>query len=238
MSDSKNLLDQIKDQILKDPAVILDDTEVMRALLKGNDATQGDNVVDLRGRFVERLEERLDRLEDTHRTVIANAYENLAGTNQIHRAILAVLDADDISGFLQILNHDIANILAVDEIRVCLESREANGGTSIGPDGPLKEIMVALPPNGVDAYITGGRAISPRQVTLRPASDVKISVFGNKAIEVQSEAILRLDLGDGKLPGMLLFGSTDINRFSADQGTDLLAFFGHALERVLRHWVT
>ena len=52
----------------------------------------GGNIVDIRGIAMERLEHRLDRLEDTHRSVIAAAYENLAGTNQIHRAILRMMD--------------------------------------------------------------------------------------------------------------------------------------------------
>lgn len=234
----KNPFAEFKSEILKDPTVILDDPEVMRALLNNHDSAKGENFVDLRGVFVERLEDRLDRLEDTHRTVIANAYENLAGTNQIHRAILAVLDADDIEGFLQALHHDVANILAVDLIRICLESDDAAGGEAIGPDGPLKEIIVALPANGVDAYVTEGRSTPARQVTLRTASEAKASVYGKKANDVRSEAILRLDLGDEKLPGMVIFGSNDENRFSSDQASDLLSFFAQALERILRHWVT
>ncbi|MEE9452957.1 MAG: DUF484 family protein [Paracoccaceae bacterium] len=228
---------ELKDEILKDPSVILDDPDVMRALLDQHDQAQGENVVDLRGIFVERLETRLDRLEDTHRTVIANAYENLAGTNQIHRAILALLDVDDFDGFLHALEHDVANILAVDVIRLCLESDKAEGGEAIGPDGPLKEIVVALPPQGVAAYVTGGRNNPARQITLRAANDAKDSIFGAAAIDVRSEAILRLDLGSEKLPGMVAFGATDAKRFSTDQGTDLLSFFAHALERILRHWV-
>ena len=55
----------------------------------------GGNIVDIRGIAMERLEHRLDRLEDTHRSVIAAAYENLAGTNQIHRAILRMMDPLD-----------------------------------------------------------------------------------------------------------------------------------------------
>ena len=61
----------------------------MRALVAANERALGSNVVDLRGIAMERLEARLDRLEDTHRSVIAAAYENLAGTNQIQRNIIA-----------------------------------------------------------------------------------------------------------------------------------------------------
>ena len=229
--------DDLKSEILKDPALILDDLELMRALLNSQDEAQGDNVVDLRGVFMTRLEDRLDRLEETHKTVIAAAYENLAGTNQIHRAILSLLEADDFDGFLQALDHDVANILGVDVIRLCLESDKANGGEAIGPESPLKEMVVALPENGVAAYVTGGTKKPAQQVTTRPASEAKASVFGAAAIDIQSEAILRLDLGSDELPGLVAFGSSDPKRFSTDQGTDLLSFFGHAIERMMRHWV-
>lgn len=237
MTDIPNLPSALKGEILKDPAVILDDPEVMRALLKSNDDAKGDNVVDLRGAFVTRLEDRLERLEDTHRTVIAAAYENLSGTNQIHRAVLALLDADSFEGFLQALSHDVANILGVDVIRLCLESDKADGGKSIGPDGPLKDIVVALPANGVAAYITLGRSAAPRQVTLRSATEAKGSVFGEASVDVTSEAILRLDLGTQSLPGMIAFGSSEGTRFSSEQATDLLVFFTKTVERILRRWV-
>lgn len=237
MTDTPNPIAALKGEILKDPAVILDDIEVMRALLKSDDDAKGGNVVDLRGAFVSRLEERLERLEDTHRTVIAAAFENLSGTNQVHRAVLALLEADSFEAFLQALSHDVANILGVDVIRLCLESEKADGGTSIGPDGPLKDIVVALPQNGVAAYITLGRSAAPRQVTLRTATDAKGSVFGDASVDVVTEAILRLDLGSQSLPGMIAFGSAEANRFSTDQATDLLVFLTKTVERILRRWV-
>ena len=85
----------IREHILSDPGLILEDHELMRALLQADRSAQGRNVVDLRGVLVDRLEERLDRLEDTHREVLAAAYENVAGMNQVHRACLAVLEPDD-----------------------------------------------------------------------------------------------------------------------------------------------
>lgn len=229
-------LNELKGEILKDPALILDDAELMRALLNSDDEAKGGNVVDLRGAFVTRLEERLNKLEDTHRTVIAAAYENLAGTNQIHRAILSLLDADSFDDFLQATQKDVANILAVDVIRLCLESDKADGGQAIGPDGPLKETVIALPVTGVSAYITGGRNRATRQVTLRAASEAKDAVFGPSNV-VQSEAILRLDLGPNNPQGLVALGSTDLNRFAADQGTELLSFFAQTLERMLRRWI-
>ncbi len=92
MSSIPDIDDSLREKIISQPDVILDDRDLMRALIAANEKTMGGNIVDLRGIAMERLEARLDRLEDTHRSVIAAAYDNLAGTNQVHRAILRMLD--------------------------------------------------------------------------------------------------------------------------------------------------
>ena len=75
--------------------------------------------------LVDRLEERLDRLEDTHREVLAAAYENVAGTNQVHRACLALLEPADFADFLRVLTREVAPILGVEVIRLGLEGEAA-----------------------------------------------------------------------------------------------------------------
>ena len=63
--------EDLREKIISDPDLILDDLDVMRALVSANENTASGNVVDLRGIAMDRLENRLDRLEDTHRGVIA-----------------------------------------------------------------------------------------------------------------------------------------------------------------------
>jgi hypothetical protein len=67
--------DEWRARVLADPGLVLDDPDVMRALVLTSERAMGGNVVDLRGMAMERLESRLERLEDTHRAVIAAAYE-------------------------------------------------------------------------------------------------------------------------------------------------------------------
>lgn len=227
----------LRDRILSDPDLILEDHELMRALLKADRSAQGRNVVDLRGVLVDRLEERLDRLEDTHREVLAAAYENVAGMNQVHRACLALLEPADFAGFLHVLTRDVAPILAVEVIRLGLEAPAAEPGAGIGPDGPFRDVVVALPDGGVAAYVTQGRGLGARRVTLRQLVAASPDIYGAEAPEIRSEALIRLDLGDGVSGGLLVFGATDPLRFHPDQGTDLLAFFGGVLERSLRRWL-
>jgi uncharacterized protein YigA (DUF484 family) len=122
MSSDPLLNDDVRSKIMSDPDALLEDQDIMRALVAANEKNLGTNIVDLRGIAMERLESRLDRLEDTHRNVIAAAYENLAGTNQIHRAILRMMDAGKFESFLNDLRGEVADILRVDAVRLVLES--------------------------------------------------------------------------------------------------------------------
>ena len=80
----------LRDLILSEPERFLQDRDVMNALVAANERSMGSNIVDLRGVAMQRLENRLDSLEDTHRSVIAAAYENLAGTNQVHLSLIHI----------------------------------------------------------------------------------------------------------------------------------------------------
>lgn len=208
----------------------------MRALVQAERRGFGRKVVDLRGVLVERLEERLDRLEDTHREVLAAAYDNVAGTAQIHRACLALLGAEDFRGFLRILTVDVPGTLQVDIIRLALEAPAAEPGVGLGP-GELKGAVVALPEGGADIYATAGRGGPVRPVVLRGLSRASPTVYGDSAPEIRSEAAVLLDLGSGRLPGILALGAHEADRFDPEQGTDLLTFFGGVVERAMRRFL-
>lgn len=230
--------EDIRDKIISNPAKLLEDKDIMRALVAANDKSQGEmsggNVVDLRGIALERLEARLDRLEDTHRNVIAAAYENLAGTNQIHRAILRMMDATQFEPFLSDLRGEVSDILRVDAVRLVLESANPDDDPSVAR---LGEILSVAEPGFVNDYMVQARSTSTRQVTLRQVRTDDTEIFGDNAEYIRSEACLRLDLGEGRLPGMLVFGAKDPHQFTAQQGTDLLTFFAGVFERVMRRWL-
>jgi hypothetical protein len=228
---------ELRERILSNPDVILGDDALMRALLAADRRAAGRNVIDLRGVLVERLEDRLDRLEDTHREVLAAAYDNVAGMNQVHRACLALLDPADFAGFLRVLTRDVAMILGVETIRLGLEAPAAEPGQGLGPAGPLRKAVVALPAGGAEAYVTRGRGLGARKVTLRRVDPAPADLYGADAGAIRSEALLRLDLGEGNLGGLLAFGAVDPHRFHPDQGVDLLTFFAGVFERALRRWL-
>jgi len=219
MSSNPKIEDALREAIISQPDVILEDTDVMHALIAANERAMGGNIVDLRGIAMDRLEKRLDRLEDTHRNVIAAAYENLAGTNQIHRAVLRMLDPLDFESFLADLNGEVAQILRVDSIKLILESAQETPDPAIER---LESTLAIAAPGFVDGYLTQGRGGTIRPVTLRQVSSGTAKTHGEKHDWVRSEACLKLNFGAGRLPGLLVLGTEDPHMFGPQQGTDCL----------------
>lgn len=235
MSSSPKIEDALREAIISQPDVILDDSDVMQALIAANEKAMGGNIVDLRGIAMERLETRLDRLEDTHRSVIAAAYENLAGTNQIHRAILRMLDPVEFETFLRDLGGEVADILRVDSAKLVLESVQNDNDPAVQR---LGDVLSVAEPGFIDSYLSQGRGGNVRQVTLRSVQDASENIYGPNAEWIRSEACLKLDFGKGRLPGMLVLGAEDPHMFGPQQGTDLLAFFTGVFERTMRRWLS
>jgi uncharacterized protein len=223
--------DLIRSLIVADPDLVLEDQGVMRRLVGERNGER--RIVDLRDRLVERLEQRLEKLVQHHRTVIAAAYENVAGTQQVHRAVLALIEPPDLSAFLYRLTHEVPRTLGLDDARLCLESDVETVGPaeSIGADlhTDLHGRLLALPHGTVADYMAlDGSGTEP--VVLREAGAEAELIFG-EANPIQSEALMRLDLAGSA--GMLAFGSSDPRKFDPGHGTDLLAFLGSAVERLL-----
>lgn len=234
MSTKPKIEDALREAILARPDVILDDKDVMRALMAANEKIMGANIVDLRGIAMDRLESRLDRLEDTHRSVIAAAYENLAGTNQIHRAVLRLLDPLDFNEFLKILGADVAEILRVDAVRLVLETDQDTEDPQLACAG---DALVVCPTGTIDAYLTQGRGGAARAITLRQLDQGQLDIYGEMATYIRSEACLKLDFGAGRLPGLLVLGAEDPHMFGPQQGADLMTFFAGAFQRIMRRWL-
>jgi uncharacterized protein YigA (DUF484 family) len=234
MSSQPKIDDALREAIISRPDVILDDKDLMHALIAANERAMGGNIVDLRGLAMERLEARLDRLEDTHRSVIAAAYENLAGTNQVHRAILRMLDPLEFEPFLRDLGGEVAEVLRVDAVKLVLESVQNDNDPAVKR---LGDVLSVAEPGFIDRYLTHGRGGTVRQVTLRQVQEADPAIYGTQGDWIRSEACLKLDFGNGRLPGLLVMGAEDPHMFGPQQGTDLLAFFTGVFERAMRRWL-
>ncbi len=223
-SDDREL---IRSLIVAEPELVLEDDDVMRRLVGEKNGTR--HVVDLRDRLVERLETRLDKLAVTHRSVIAAAYENVAGTRQVHRAVVALLEPPDLSSFLLRLTHEVPALLGLEEARLCLEADVTETGPADGFGENLHGRVMAMTEGAVaDYFAIDGHP--DRNIALREAGEEAELLFG-EANPVQSEACLRLDIAGS--PAMLAFGSSDPKKFDPSHGTELLEFFAKVIERLL-----
>jgi uncharacterized protein YigA (DUF484 family) len=207
---------EVRARILDDPGVVLEDPAVMRALMdrvRAGARSADGKVVDLRSVAMDRLEERLDRLEATHATVIAAAYDNLAGTQQVHRAILRLLDAQTLDAFAVALDAEVGPTLHLSAIELLVEC-DAGPGAAVG----------ALRPAARGALGDRLAGLARGRVTLARVAD-------------GSEAALALDLGPDGPPALLLLGSDDPDHLAPGQGTELLEFLAGVVERTLRRWL-
>lgn len=236
MTNKSGIDTELRAKVIAKPSVILEDKEVMWALIKASENAMGANIVDIRGIAMDRLESRLDRLENTHRSVIAAAYDNLAGTSQIQRAILRIMDALDFQTFIVDLEGDVREILRVDRIALVFESHEKDASFLKDKFGN-NNIIKIVPAGFIGSYLTQGRNMPARDVILREVAERPSEIYDISMAQIQSEAALKLSLGQGRLPGMLLLSSEDRRQFSQQQGTDLLEFFSGFFERAMRRWL-
>ncbi|WP_378941635.1 DUF484 family protein [Paracoccus sp. R86501] len=219
---SDGLEQEIRDRLLASPQDLLADRDVMRALVATHEAETGDNVIDIRGRAMHALESRLNRLEATHESVIAAAYDNQSGMAVVHRAVLGLLESDDLSDLVGSLQSHTAPLLRIETLRLVVE------GTH---ELILPEDTLITPEGAIDSIIQAGRR-TPRgdDIVLRAALVLTRPLHGRT---IASEALLPLDLGAGMPRAMLLMGSADASRFMPAHGTDLLRFFAQVFRMVL-----
>lgn len=232
MADTARIEETLRRRILTEPEVLLDDRDVMRALVGATERARGENVIDMRGLAMDRLEQRLARLEDTHQSALAAAYDNLAGMHAIHRAVLALIGAEAFDVFLDRLAGDVAWTLRVDGVRLILEVRD-------DPEPLLADYHEALgfaEPGFCQSYLAAHGLRPDRDVLLHEPAPGSPSLWG-EGPAAASEAILRLDLGAGRRPAVLILAAEDAAQFRPGQGTDLLAFLGHVVALTLRRWL-
>lgn len=228
---AQSLDTEVRAKLIAQPDLILQDADLMRALTLAREAETGPNVIDIRGRAMAALEDRLTRLEAVHGAVISAAYENQTGMTVIHRAVLSLLEPQDFAGFIDALATEVAPLLRVDTFHLLMESADA------GPPDP-SGTLIMLPEGMVDELRRAGRrSLRGDDIILRKAASETLALHGHTNSPIRSEAILPLDLGAGRYPAALLMGSSDPARFAATQGTDLLRFFAQAFRLVLLGWL-
>jgi uncharacterized protein YigA (DUF484 family) len=217
---------QIADYLRSHPDFLVDNDELM-AVLTPPAFRQGNNVVDMQHFAVRRMQEDVARLKRQQQVLIATSRANLASQARIHAAVLAVVGARSFEHLMQTIVTDLAVLLDLDVVTLCIES-EAVGAIR----SPLTGILL-LEPGTVDDLLG-----PKQQAVLLDHEAGTTSIFGSGAGLVQSQALLRITVAGESAPnGLLALGSRSPTRFKPKQGADLLCFLAHALELTLGKWL-
>ena len=74
------------------------------------------------------------------------------------------------------------------------------------------------------------------RVALMGFEPVALGLFGDRASEVRSMAMVRMAIWEPARQGLIAFGSADEQGFTVDMGAELVAFLARVVERTAERW--
>ena len=218
--------DEVALFLLENPDFLARRPELLAALVPPERAL-GETVADFQQALIKRLKRAVDEQQALSRELIDTSRDNLSTTAQVHEAILRLLDAKSFEQLIQIITTDFAVVLDVDVVTLCIETREEDGFT-------LRMQGVHLVSPGTVEVLFRGQS-SP--VRLRGNISGDPELYGGAAPLVQSDALVRLSISPATPPAVLAFATRHADRYHPGQATELLAFTGRVVERVVKLWL-
>ena len=228
--------DQLREEILAKAHEILNDETLLRALIEASDKNLGSKIVDLRSVAMRKMDGELKKLKRSNQQVIATAYENLVGMKQVHQVVLKSLEQNNFDEFITNLDTEACNILRVDCIKIGLETHSSLQNNE-KYDSKLSKLLDLYPVNFVDTYISQGENNNTDDVILRPTPKGSEQLYGKVSKNLKSEGCIKLRIGNKKIIGILALASKEREKFTAQQGVELLKFMGSVFERRISHWL-
>tara|TARA_R110000787_G_scaffold5253_8_gene19325 strand:+ start:654 stop:1367 length:714 start_codon:yes stop_codon:yes gene_type:complete len=207
----------------RNPGFLNDNPDVLAALLPP-DMDHGEGVLDMQRFMLQRLQRELASMTAREQTLLRSAKVNADIQAKIHSAVRALLDADSLEALLGIVTGKLPGLFDVAATALCIERDTAL------PEEAEKMGVILLPEGALTEILT-----EDRTVVLRANIEGDERIFGKKAAQVRSTALLKLDLGDRT--ALLALGARVPDGFDPRQGTELLSFFAHALQTCLRRWL-
>ncbi|MFC3071405.1 DUF484 family protein [Phenylobacterium soli] len=77
---------------------------------------------------------------------------------------------------------------------------------------------------------------SPSRLARMGFAPTALGLFGERAPQVQSMAMVRMSIWEPACQGLLAFGSADPEGFTEDMGAELVAFLARVVERTAERW--
>ncbi len=206
----------IRDFLLSEPDFLHGDPDLLSDLGLRPDAS---NIVDFGPAALARISAAHEREALFRRQIEATARANFSAQAQSHAAVIDLLDARNHS--------DLAR--RVDEMALLRFGLAAGVVVLEGP---------GRVPAGWHALIAGqiDMTMGDHGVTRMGFHAPALGLFGDRREEIRSMALVRMSLWEPAREGLLAFGSSDPEGFTADMGSDLVAFLARVVERTAERW--
>lgn len=194
--------------------------DVLAELLPGAD-DKGPRVVDFHRHLIERLREALSARTADRDALVDTSRSNLASQHQVHEAALALIRAATFDDLVWFINRELHDHVHVDVAILCLDHR------CVWPERKLESVLL-LPAMLLEAQFAPGQTVALSPV--RPDSE---EFFGPATSLIQSQAMVKLELGDN-IFGVLALGDRDPATFEPGHATQLVRFLADVLTVRLR----
>ncbi|MFZ3005146.1 MAG: DUF484 family protein [Phenylobacterium sp.] len=209
--------DEVRRFLADNRDFLLSDTALMAELGLKPDAA---NVVDFGPAALARVHEAHKKESKARKHLEATARANFAAQAQTHGAVVDLLDAR---------NHaDLAR--RVDELAQLRFGLAAGVVALEGPDRT---------PAGWRVMAEGQMdlVIGHQRVALMGFQPTALGLFGERAPQIKSMAMVRMAIWEPARTGLLAFGSADEHGFTQDMGAELVAFLARVVERTAERWL-
>jgi hypothetical protein len=188
--------------------------------LKVAQGVSGGNVVEFAPAAMARIHAAHQQEATQRQQLEETARANFSAQAQTHGAVVDLLEARNHS--------DLAR--RVDELaqqRFGLAAGVIALETDAHPPAGWKMLVEGQ----VDMILGGDRRLA--RMGFAPTA---LGLFGERAEEIASMAMVRMAIWEPSRQGLLAFGSTDPEGFTQDMGSELVAFLARVVERTAERW--
>ncbi len=216
--------DTVLEWLRQHPGFLEKNPEAIDLLLPPRE-NRGKGVADFQHYMVQRLKADRDEVLESAREIVETSRINMNNQTRIYRAVLLLLEARNFEEFVHTITMDFPALLDIDIVSLVVETEDG-----VVPQIHLQGVRAA--PKGTVMFLTDDRPI-----VLEAEISGMEEVYGGGAGLVKSQALVRLTIDEDSPPALLAFGARDPQLFAPGQGTELVAFLGHVIERCMRLWL-
>jgi uncharacterized protein YigA (DUF484 family) len=177
------------------------------------------NVVDFAPAALARVHAAHEREATQRREIEETARANFSAQAQTHGAVVDLLDARNHSDLARRVDDLAQQRFGLAAGVVALEAERAPAGWKMLVEGQVDMIL-------------GGS----QRLACMGFAPTALGLFGERAEQVRSMAMVRLAIWEPSRQGLLAFGSTDHEGFTPDMGAELVAFLARVVERTAERW--